>query len=204
MRKLRLLPLALALLLLLCACSSRFQRDEQGLGFTDSKTDIYYAAMSSAYEASGAGEQVGEYVDKEYDRTLPFYRIPDMDAALYLTDDYGTVYCAAQALPDASAWAVDRILVCEQDAISVAKQELTSAQTVLAVRDAWFDGEALELPMEKATFVRRLKMACDEYAGIYYCIRFYQYENGEAYLYELESDRAVACPVELSSLLSSK
>ncbi len=196
--------LLLSLVLLLSSCGARFDRGENGQGYTDSKTDIYYAALPATYEAYARGEQIGEYVDKEHDRTVPFYVIPDMDAARFLTDDYGTVYCADEVLPDAQSWEVKSILVCEEDAVSVVMQILDESEVLAKVQNAWFEGEQTELPKEQYTFTRRLKLTCDAYKGVYYCFRFYVFENKEAYFYELESGRTVACPVELVEILSAK
>ena len=200
MKKLAFPALLLALLLALSGCGGRFERDGQGLGYTDSKTDIYYTALSSEFEAGRAGDTVGEYTDKKYDRTVTFYLIPELDGARFLTDDDGYVYCADATLPDASKWEPFAVLICEEDAISVEQARVTEATELAAFCAAWFEGEEGELPLQKASYSRRLKMACADYPNLYYCISFYYYEDGSAYFYNVEERRAVACPEALVSL----
>ena len=200
MKKIAFVSLLLSLVLMLGGCSARFERDEKGLGYTDSKTDVYYASMPFAFEAGRAGEAVGEYTDKKYGTTVTFYLIPDLDGSRFLTDGDGYVYCADATLPDAKAWQLSAVLVCEEDAISLEQTRVSDTHQLAAFHSAWFAGEESELPLQKASYARRLKMACAEYPNLYYCISFYRYEDGSAYFYEAEAGRAVACPEELVSL----
>ena len=200
MKKLRFAALVLVLVLTLGGCGSRFVRDEQGLGYTDSKTDLYYAALPSAFEAGRTEESVGEYTDKKYERTVTFYRISELDGTRFLADGDGYVYCADAALPNAADWQLSAVLVCEEDAISIEQARVTGAEQLSAFRAAWFEGETCELPLQKASYFRRLKMACNAYPNLYYCINFYYYEDGSAYFYLTEEGRAVLCPEALVPL----
>ncbi len=200
MKRITLTALLLALLLLLGSCGSRFERDAEGLGYTDGKTDVYYTALPSAFEAGRAGDAVGEYTDKKYDRTVTFYLIPELDGARFLTDDNGYVYCADPAVADAAKWQPSALLICEEDAISVEQARLTASEELAAFHSAWFLGEESELPLQKASYFRRLKMACAAYPNLYYCVNFYYYEDGSAYFYDTEAGRAVVCPEALVPL----
>ena len=198
----RILLLFLFCALLLCSCgTARFERDGDGYGYTDSKTGVHYTVLPSAYEAGRAGEAVGEYTDKAYGVLTTFYLIPDLDGALYLTDDNAYVYTAADPLPDAKQWNVSAVLVCDSDAISVESFRLTQAAQIAEVKALWFEGEACELPMVKAIASRRLKLASADHPNLYYCFNFYAYESGEAYFYDAEAGRAVACSADLATLI---
>lgn len=199
MRCIKLLFAALALLLLLCGCSggARFERDGDGFGYTDAKTGVHYVALPSQYEAGRAGDAVGAYTDRKFDVTTTFYAIPDLDSSLYLTDDNAYVYTAADPLPDAKTWQISAVLVCDSDAVSVESFRLTDAASITAVRALWFEGEAVELPLVKASASRRLKLASVEHPNLYYCFNFYAYEDGTGYFYDAEAGRAVACSAEL-------
>ena len=204
MRRLRFAALLLLLPLLLCACGSRFSPDERGMGYVDKKTDRRYLALPTAYEAAAREvKETGAYVDKKHGRTVNFYPIPGLDAALYLTDDNAFVYCAADEAPDAKNWAIDAVLVCEEDAVSVENKRLTDPAEIAPIRDAWFTGEQTELPLDKADFARRLKFTCEAYPNLYYCVSFYAYEDGAAYLRDVETGRAVVCPAASAEVLRS-
>ena len=204
MRRTSFLALCLALLLLLCGCSTRFERDTDGFGYTDTKTDVHYTALSYCYEAASAGEEVGEYTDRKHDYTTVFYQIPKLDTALYITDDSGAVYCAADPLPDAKLWTLSTLLICQEDAISVEERRLEDATTIAMLQKLWFEGEDSELPITRADYKRRLKMGSTSYPNLYYCISFFAYEDGTAYLYDAESGRTVVCTAEAIEAVKGK
>ena len=204
MRRTSFLALCLALLLLLCGCSTRFERDTDGFGYTDSKTDVHYVALPYCYEAAGAGVAVGEYTDRDHDYTTVFYEIPGLSTSLYLTDDSGAVYCAADALPDAKLWTLSAILICHEDAISVEERRLEEEETLAMLQTLWFEGEDAELPITRADYKRRLKMSSAAQPNLYYCISFFAYEDGTAYLHDAESDRTVACTAQVIEAIKGK
>ena len=205
MRFLRVLAVLLVTVLLLCSCSGRFESDAAGQGYTDGKTGIFYKAMPTTFEAATReNEPLGEFEDKKFDYTLAFYVIPSLDAKLFLADANGFVYCAADPMPDFSVFSVSEVLVCDEDAISVEVFRVKDAATVAALRALWAEGEQAELPMVKASHKRRLKMASPDYPNLYYCVNFYCYEDGTAYLYDSESSRAVLCTEELTAVLKAK
>ena len=205
MRALRVLAVLLATVLLLCSCSGRFESDAAGQGYTDGKTGIFYKAMPSTFEAvSRESEPLGEFEDKKFDYTLAFYVIPSLDAKLFLADGNGFVYCAADPMPDFSGFSVNAALVCDEDAISVEVFRITDAEKLAALRALWAEGEQTELPMVKASQKRRIKMTSPDYPNLYYCVNFYSYEDGSAYLYDSESSRAVLCTEELTAALKAK
>ena len=204
MRRTLRLFLCLALCIVLCACEAGFERDAGGFGYTNNKTDIHYTVLSSQYEAACLGEQVGTYTNDAGSITKAFYQIPDLDEALYLTDDYAAVYCAAAVLPDAAQWELEAILVCDEDAVSVVTSTLRDAATLAAVKTLWFEGELTELPMERASFKKRLKMRCAAYPNLYYCVSFFAYESGEAYLFDSEGERAVLCDAQVIAAVMGK
>ena len=195
MRRISLLCLLLAALLL-TGCSSRFTVTQSG--YTDTKTDRHYTALSAAFEAAARDEEVGRFEDEKNGRTVTFYVIPEADATRFLTDEDGAVYCADTELPDVSRWEITHILVCEEDAISVAIADLTEKALVDEIKSTWFDAQKGELPLESASTVRRLKMESKALKGIYYCINFYLYEDGSAYFYDMTARRAVAVPTALA------
>ncbi len=185
--------------LLLAGCSSRFSLTESG--YTDGKTGRHYVALSPAFEAAGGGEEVGTFEDEVYGRVVRFRVIPGADATRFLTDEDGAVYCADAQLPDACAWEIAHVLICQEDAISVEIARVTDAPSIAAVRAAWFEGEECELPLDAAKTVRHLKLVSDEYPGVYYCFRFYLYEDGSCYFYSTAQRRAVTVPAELAAII---
>lgn len=195
----------LALLLLLCGCGARFSRAEDGTGYTDTKTDVYYTAWPSYFEAASRNsEALGEYEDKKFERTISFYEIPELPTTRFLSDGDGYVYCADAQLPDASAWRFDKAWVCEEDAISVASGQLTEAAVLSELTTLWFSAQECELPMGRASFSRRLKLCSPDYPNLYYCFSFYVYENGEAYFYEAETRHTVRCPGALADTIKGE
>ncbi len=201
MRVIRISALLVCALLLFTGCSARFLRDEDGYGYTDKKSGRHYAVMSEAYEAARAGEQVGEYKDGKHDVTRVFLEIPGLDTDRFLTDNYGAVYCADETLPRAEDWTFACVRVCEEDAVSVERGNLTDALMIAKLCDLWFSGEEAELPLDKASYSRRLKLQSTEYPGIYYCFRFFVYEDGSAYFYLAETRRTVAVSADVAAAL---
>ncbi len=192
----RFLLICLLLALLLVGCAPRFSVTESG--YTDTKTGRHYVALSSAFEAAAGGEEVGTFEDEKYGRVVRFRVIPDADATRFLTDEDGAVYCADEQLPDPAAWNVKRVLICQEDAITVEIARMTDAPSIAALKAAWFKGEEVELPMDAAKTVRHLKMASDDFPGVYYCFKFYLYEDGSCYFYSNVDRRAVSVPADLA------
>lgn len=201
MKRIHLTALLLALVLLLVGCTAKFERDGDGYGFTNKKTDVHYTVLSGNFEAAAQGEQVGEHVDEKFDYTTLFYEIPGLDADRFVADGDGQVYCADDTLPNAAELTVSSVLVCDEDEISIALVRWTEAKTVSAVRDAWFSGEEAELPFGAHTTFYRMKLTFAEYPGIYYCFGFYAYADGSAYFYDIGTARSVACPAEITALV---
>ena len=201
MRRVHLTALLLALLLLLAGCTTKFERDADGYGFTNTKTDKHYTVLDSNYEAASYGAEMGEYTDKRFDYTVTFYEIPDQDPERFLTDAIGQVYCADQTLPDAAGWTVSAVLICQEDSISVELLRWTDAEKISAVTDAWFHGEEVEMPLGSYSESYRFKLMSKDYPGIYYCFGFYAFEDGSAYFYDITAARSVLCPAELAGLL---
>ena len=201
MRRAFLLCLVLAALLL-TGCSARFSVTENG--YTDTKTERHYVALSSAFEAAAGGEEVGTFEDEKYGRVVRFRVIPGADAARFLTDEDGAVYCADEKPPDPASWKVKRVLICQEDAITVEIARMTDEPSITALKEAWFDGEETELPLDPAKTVRYLKVVSDDYPGVYYCFKFYLYEDGSTCFYSAAERRAVKVPEELAKLIPTE
>ena len=188
----RFLLLGLTLLLLLTSCSSvrRLERDAEGYGYTDQKSGIYYAEMDACFEPARAGDVWGEYKNDKGDVTRTFRSIPDLDPALFLTDEYLNVYYAGDVAIDASVVSVEnfRFSAGSDDA------------TVAAIRALWFEsaGDAA-LPLGKADYARRIKLTTTAYPNLFYCFSFLAYDSGEAYFYDANSRRTVVVPEELAA-----
>lgn len=202
MRTLRFCAVLLLLATLFCACSRhRFAPDADGYGVTDTEADRHYVVLDDAYEAARFGEKLGEYVNKRADTTTVFYEIPGLGMQHFLVDGFKTVYCADEVLPDAASWTPEALLICEENAISVEFGRLTDATEIAPIVVAWFDGEQTELPAGEPCHARRLKLLGREYANLYYCVWFYVYEDGSAYLYNILEDRAVTLGSERAAKL---
>jgi len=205
MKKFALLLLSLVLLLSSCSGLRSFERDAEGYGYTDKRSDLYYAELDAAFEPAKTGEAFGEYKNEETGATRTFSLIPDLDPALFLTDEYLNVYYAGETPLDAAKWELSAILVCNEDVISVEEFRFTmeeDAATVAAIRRLWFEGTGdAVLPFSDAAYKRRLKISCDAYPNLLYCFSFLAYDSGEAYFYDANSRRTVAVPDTLVALL---
>ena len=205
MKKISLLLLALVLLLSSCSGIRTFERDAEGYGYTDKKSGIYYAELDAAFEPAKTGEAFGEYKNGETGKTRTFSEIPELDPAVFLTDEYLNVYYAGEGALDASGWELSAILVCDEDVISVELFRFTAekdATTLSAIRSLWFEGTGdAVLPFRDAVYKRRLKMSSTAYPNLFYCFSFLEYDNGEAYFYDAATRRTVAVPSDLSALL---
>lgn len=205
MKKFALLLLSLVLLLSSCSGLRSFERDAEGYGYTDQRSDLYYVELDAAFEPAKTGEAFGEYENEKTGATRTFSVIPDLDPALFLTDEYLNVYYAGDVPLDAAKWELSMILVCDEDVISVEDFRFTAekdAATVGTIRSLWFEGEGdALLPFGEATYTRRIKMSCDAYPNLFYCFSFFAYDSGEAYFYDVSSRRTVAVPDTLVALL---
>ena len=201
----RLLVVLLATVLLLSSCSkvNRFERDAEGIGYTDSKTDIFYKELDPCYEPAAAGETVGEYLGEEKEVLRTFRQIPGLEPSLFLTDDYLHVYYAGKDQIDAAAWTVEHVLICEEDAISVELFRYTAGKAdtaIAALRAAWFVAESNErLPIGAPQISYRVKLTTAAYPNLLYSFSFFAYESGEAYFYDAFSRHTVAVPESLLS-----
>ena len=185
--------------MLLTGCAARFSVTQTG--YTDTKTGVHYVALSSAFEAAAGGEEVGTFEDETHGRTVRFRVIPGADATRFLTDEDGAVYCADEKEPDPATWKIKRILVCQEDMISVEIARVTVAEEIQKIREIWFEGEECELPLDAAKGVRYLKVVSDDFPGVYYGFRFYVYEDGSYYFYSPSERRAVSVPEELAKTI---
>lgn len=194
-----LLACLLLVSLFVTGCSPRFSVTESG--YTDEKTGRHYVALSSAFEAAAGGDEVGTFEDETYGRVVRFRIIPGADATRFLTDEDGAVYCADEKLPDPAAWNLKRILICQEDMISVEIARITATADMAAFRAAWFEGEVCELPLDAAKTIRHLKLVSEDFPGVYYGFKFYLYEDGSCYFYSHADRRAVSVPTELAKLI---
>lgn len=205
MKKFALLLLSLVLLLSSCSGLRSFERDAEGYGYTDQKSDVYYVELDAAFEPAKTGEAFGEYENEKTGAKRTFSAIPDLDSALFLTDEYLNVYYAGEEPLDAAKWELSAILVCDEDVISVEKFRFTAqkdAATLAQIRALWFEeeGDAM-LPLGDAAYKCRIKMSCAAYPNLLYCFSFLAFENGEAYFYDASNRRTVAVPDTLAALL---
>ncbi len=199
MKRIVIAVLLLSAVCLLAGCGPQFELDADGYGLTDTKNDVHYVLLPEHYEAARAGEKIAERSEGE---PKDLYKIPSLDSEVFLADNNGYVYCAEGEEPDASEWELDRVLICDEDMVSVAISEVTDTEALALLHRTWFEGEATEFPFgESHVLFHRLKMSCAEYPNLYFCVSFYLYEDGSGYLYDIGvSRRVVACPPELCAL----
>lgn len=187
--------LLLLLTLLFVGCSARFTTAKGG--YLDEKTDRIYKPLSDAFEAISGGEEIGVWESDVYEDTLTFFEIPDADPARFLADERGNVYCADEKTPDASAWRVSKILVCDEGDVSTAVGTVADADIIAELRTLWHEGEQSELPICELVVSRVLKMVSPDCPGIYYCVLYFVYEDGTAYFYDRFEGRVVFVSAEL-------
>ena len=193
MRRLSVLLLLLALLL--TGCATRFSIS--GGGYLDEETGLVYQPLSAAFEPAARGDEIGTWENKKAEVEMTFYEIPDADTARFLADDAGTVYAVGGTAPDVSTWSVKSILVCDEDAVSVAVASVTDAAVIAQIHTLWLKGEQDELPYAGDVECRRLKMVSDDCPGIYYCVLYMIYDDGTAYFYDRDTRRTVLVGDEL-------
>ncbi|MBR6728175.1 MAG: hypothetical protein IKM08_08270 [Clostridia bacterium] len=208
MKRIWLLILAAALLLVSCAdgASHTFSVEEDGR-YLDEDTDILYTALDDCYEASYAGEEIGRFTDEAHGVEQILYAIPDLDAALFLTDKNCDVYYAGSAPLDAALWEIDTLLVCVEVGVMNEVQNRFDAvndpEVVGAVQDLWFSGEDLGNVFLLETVSERcaIKMGSAAYPNLYYAIELRMTEEGGVYLCDKAGRRTVALDAALAALL---
>ena len=190
-------------MLLLCAvlvgCSARFTTGDGG--FYDTQTKRSYKPLGVSFEAVSGGDEVGTWKSKVDGEETVFRQIPGVDPARFLTDDNGNVYYADELPPDASAWNVQKIHVCEQGAVDVAVGNISDPDRIAQIRESWYHGESAEKPLGGLWVSRMLKMESVDCPGIYYCVTYLVYEDGSAYFYDRDTGRVVAVSEELISII---
>lgn len=200
MRKKNFLLVLLAALLLFTACEkrARFTVSEDGYRFTDRRTGVTYTALSPAFEPAKGGNARGKCkLPDGTERTLR--EIPSLSPDLWLADDEKTLYYAGEGLPDPAEWELTTVLFCEDEGVSIERFRWTKTEEpekITALAAVWFSGEETEFPPGAPTLYRAVKLQGAEYPNIYYCIGYYQYEDGSAVLYEKFSGRCVSVPAE--------
>lgn len=188
----------LPLLLFSCAKPHTMRADADGFGYTDRKSGVHYAVLSTAFTAASKGEKFAE--SEKGALSLEFYTVANADPALWLTDQYLHLYYSGEGQPDIENAAITAILVCVRDAIAVEFSRVEDVESIAAWRAVWFGaGETAELPPEKAAVVRTLQCVTAEYPMLYYCVSFYRYEGGDAYCFDRESGRVVRLSPELAN-----
>lgn len=201
-----LLPL-LALLLLFSSCGRphTFVRSEDGTGYVDEKTDIFYRLLNEPYEPLASGETVGEYQYEKSGIVREFRVIPDLDEKLFLTDNNLNVYYAGDGMTPASQWAPALLLVCEEDAISVERKRFSAGTDDAAIQrilGLWFgESTGASLPLKEPQLSYRLKLSGTLYPNLLYCFSFLYYGEGEAYFYDPIGRHTVALPEDVTALL---
>lgn len=203
----RILFLLLALLLLLTGCSDERTFSMAGKGYVDRETDICYTILDMAYEADAYSEAWGSYTDEKYEYTLTFYVIPDMDSALFLTDEYSNVYYGGETPIDAATWEIDWISFFEESMILENFRFSSDGEeqaTVSALRDLWFEGEAVMLPLDAPESAYAVKFKTKELVNLSYSIYLRLYEDGSAYLCDKAGERAVRLSDELVGAVLDK
>ena len=149
----RLLRIAAALLLAVCllgGCGDGLVTLNYENGRMKSGKLVYIPA-STTYEPTAVGEAYAYY--KRANLTL--YAIGSEDPTLWLTEAYAggatTIFHAESiTLPTWEELSPERMLVCQSDLLTVCLFEVTDAEVISAVLDAFLHGEAAERPTEKS------------------------------------------------------
>jgi hypothetical protein len=203
----KLLLLLLSLSLLLCACGKKphtFTRSEDGTGFVDEKTNVFYRLLNEPYEPLASGETIGECVFENSGTVREFRAIPELDSLLFLTDNHHNVYLAGERMTPAAERTPTLLLVCEEDAISVERKRFTPGtndDAIGRILDLWFGESNGTLPLKTPQVSYRLKLAGDLYPNLLYCFSFLYYGEGEAYFYDPLGRHTVALPEDVIALL---
>ena len=171
-------------------------------GYTDPKSGACYVALDPAYQPATRGETVAEYYNLERDVKRLFYEIPGLDVSRYLADEYSTVYCAGELLPNAALWQLTAVLVCEEESKSFERCRLsagTDDAEIALLRTLWFgDAENATLPLGAPKYTFQVKLCGEEYPMLYYNFTMQLYESGEVYFHDAFNDRTLLIPRELA------
>ena len=203
----RLLITLLALLLLLGSCAQKphtFVRSEDGTGYVDEKTEIFYRLLEGPYEPLASEETVGEYRHEASGVTREFRAIPDLDSTLFLADGNLNVYYAGDSMVPADQWAPSVLLVCEEEVISVERKRFTAGTddaVIAQMLGLWFGQSTATLPLKTPQISYRLKLSGTVYPNLLYCFSFLYYGEGEAYFYDPIGRHTVALPADVIALL---
>lgn len=194
--------LCLALLLLLCGCAQTMQLEKTKEGYIEQRSGACYVALDPAYQPATRGDAVAEYNNADRGIKRMFYEIPGLDTALYLADEYGNVYYAGDALPDAASWQLTAALVCEEESISVERCRISEGSDdaeLALLKSLWFEeASEAELPISAPEYTFQIKLCGKEFSMLYYNFSMQIYKSGEIYFYDAVSGRTVEVPRTLA------
>lgn len=217
MKKTLALILVLAFALSFCACSDKevlrgYEVSLTPYGFTDPKTGIEYEMFSNPISVYALERDEAICNDGE----IQYYSVKWEDSTEFLCDSDGIVYKAV-GIPDLTIDAFDPVasfvyygsaylttLYCEEKYRDpeISYPDDTEFQDdsdlVYAIRDAILKEDATELPVlldDDNTFT--LRMLSANYPGLYYVVVFTADTDGNYYLYDRATRKAVYAPEEV-------
>jgi hypothetical protein len=143
----------------------------------DKQTNITYRVAPSCYEPVALGKEHSRSNKQGYEKI--YYLLGELSGNEWLTDSEYNVYRALGVkLPTLEEMNCQRMLVCEEGDTLVSINDVTDAQSVKALINAYLNGERAEYIGLKADSVLKLKLRSALYPYIQYSLTYYEYENG--------------------------
>lgn len=143
----------------------------------DKQTNITYKVAPSCYEPVSLGKEHSKSNKQGYEKI--YYLLGELSSNEWLTDsEYNVYYATGIKLPTLEEMSCQRLLVCEEGDSLVSINDVTDAQSVKALIDAYLNGERAEYIGLKADSVLKLKLRSAIYPYIQYSLTYYEYENG--------------------------
>ena len=160
----------------LVSCANK-RLTPSGDKLVDGKTDIEYNVAPMCYEPVSLGKEFARSDRQDYEIT--YYQMGELSTDEWLCDgEYNVYYADGVKLPTFEEMSINRILVCQEDEALISIKDITDEELVLAVIDAYKNGEATEYIGLKADIALKLKFRSAIYPYLQYSLSYYEYTDG--------------------------
>jgi len=181
MKRITLAIISVILAVCMSACGDMITLTKNSDGtLTDKKNGTTYLYAPLCYQPSLTGiEPYAADEDTEY------FAIGELDSALWLTDSFGTVYCAQGkvSLPeDFADFEADKLYICIEETITTQLASVEDADKVAEIIDACRNGEKVTHSSGDKRY--HLKFSSSKYPNIYLALDYYVSASGANYVYD--------------------
>lgn len=185
MKKIRIISLAIAavmLLLSLSSCTNKVTRT--GNGFVNKKDKITYDVVMVPLVPKKVSETPYATWKMHKDAKIDFYAIDGLDPKTWLYSEIEGLVCSEKInFPDLKAFAPDKCYVCYNGDITISFVEITDAEKVAAIVDAYVNGADATEPVAGGFNTYTVMFESPAYDEFYYKIQLRVYEE-HSYLFQ--------------------